>query len=125
MDRFTDFLAARRTLIADGINRFMDELLEAPETAEVAIEDLINQGENEKVEYKSSLRWDYTEGKVTKIPQKAAAKTLAAFLNGQGGTLLIGLADHGQVLGLEPDLQTLHSKPNLDGFGSDLHSDPR
>lgn len=117
VDRFTDFLAARRVLITDGINRFMDELLEAPETAEVAIEDFINQGENEKVEYKSSLRWDYAEGKVTKIPQKAAAKTLAAFLNGQGGTLLIGLADDGEVLGLEPDLQTLHGKPNLDGFG--------
>jgi len=50
------------------------------------------------VEYKSSLRWDYKEAKATKIPQKAVAKTLAAFFNGQGGTLLIGLKDDGEVL---------------------------
>ena len=117
VEKFPDFLAARRALIANGINAFMDRLLEAPETAGVAIEDLINQGENEKVEYKSSLRWDYREDKVTKVPQKAVAKTLAAFLNGQGGTLVIGLSDEGEVLGIERDLSTLHDKPDLDGFG--------
>ena len=33
------------------------------------------------------------------------AKTLAAFLNTQGGTLVIGLKDDGEVLGLDNDLQ--------------------
>jgi hypothetical protein len=117
VDKFPEFLAARRSLIAQGINNFMDGLLEAPDAAGVTIEDLISQGEDEKVEYKSSLRWDYKEAKATKVPQKAAAKTLAAFFNGQGGTLVIGLKDDGEVLGIEPDLSTLHGKPDLDGFG--------
>lgn len=116
VDRFPDFLKARRALIAAGINAFMDGLLEEPETAGVAIEDLIKQGEDEQVEYKSSLRWDYKEEKATKIPQKAVAKTLAAFFNTKGGTLVIGLKDDGEVLGIDVDLGTL-SKPDLDGFG--------
>jgi hypothetical protein len=116
VENFPEFLEARRTLIADGINEFMDELLAEPAASGVTIEDLIAQGEDEKVEYKSSLRWDYKEGKATKIPQKAVAKTLAAFLNSTGGTLLIGLKDDGEVLGIEQDIATLKSKPNLDGF---------
>jgi predicted HTH transcriptional regulator len=34
-------------------------------------------------------------------------KTVAAFANSQGGTLLIGVADDGEILGLEHDYQTL------------------
>ena len=117
VDRFSDFLAARRALIADGINSFMSDLLEAPGEAATTIGDLVAQGEDEQVEYKSSLRWDYREEKVTKIPQKAVAKTLAAFFNGKGGTLVIGLKDDGSVLGLKPDLASLSGKPDLDGFG--------
>lgn len=117
VDKFPEFLAARRALIAQGINTFMDGLLQKPKEAGTTIEDLIAQGENEQLEYKSSMRWDYKEQKVTKIPQKAVAKTMAAFMNSSGGTLLIGLKDEGEVLGVEQDLTTLKDKPNLDGFG--------
>lgn len=117
VEKFPEFLAARRALIAKGINAFMDGLLAEPEQAATKIEDLIAQGENEQVEYKSSLRWDHREEKVTKIPQKAAAKTMAAFFNSpKGGTLLIGLKDNGEVLGIEHDLRSLGNKPDLDGF---------
>lgn len=117
VDKFPEFLAARRALIAEGINAFMAGLLEQPEEAGTTIEDLIAQGEGDHVEYKSSLRWDYKEDKVTKVPPKQVAKTLAAFLNSGGGTLVIGLRDDGEVLGVEQDLESLTSKPNLDGFG--------
>ena len=47
-------------------------------------------------------------------------KTLAGFLNSpKGGTLLIGVADNGEILGLEKDYQTL-KKPNQDGFEQSL-----
>jgi hypothetical protein len=116
VEKFPEFLAARRELIADGINVFMDELLAEPEASETTIEDLIKHGESETIEYKSSLRWDYKQGNTSKVVQKSVAKTLAAFLNGQGGTLVIGLKDDGEVLGLENDLKTLGSKPDLDGW---------
>lgn len=41
---------------------------------------------------------------------------MCGFLNAEGGTLLIGVTDDGDVLGLGDDLQTLGKKPNLDGY---------
>jgi hypothetical protein len=117
VENYEDFLKARRALIAEGINHFMDSLLEQPEAAGTTIEDLLSQGESESVEYKSSLRWDFDAAKVTKIPQKAVAKTMAAFFNSKGGSLLIGVKDDGEILGLEADINSLSTKPDLDGFG--------
>lgn len=47
--------------------------------------------------------------------EEVILKTVAAFLNTHGGTLLIGVADNGEILGLQPDYQTLQ-KQNADGF---------
>jgi len=47
--------------------------------------------------------------------QKAVAKTIAGFLNFEGGTLLVGVADDGTVVGIEHDLRTLQ-RQDLDGF---------
>jgi predicted HTH transcriptional regulator len=116
VDRFEDFLAERRRPIAEGINEFMESLIaEEPEPLST-IEDLIARGESLGVEYKSSLRWDYRENQVNKALTKVVAKTLAAFMNSQGGTLLIGVADDGEVVGLDKDFETLGSKGNRDGF---------
>ena len=45
-------------------------------------------------------------------------KTLAGFLNGQGGTLLLGVDDDGAPVGVAEDYGTL-KKPGRDGF--ELH----
>jgi Putative DNA-binding domain len=47
---------------------------------------------------------------------RASMKTTCAFLNGQGGTLLIGVADTGEPKGLEDDLQDFSDKKSVDGF---------
>jgi type I restriction enzyme R subunit len=61
--------------------------------------------EDQHLEYKSTLRWDVrAESAKTGIPEKAVIKTVAGFLNSDfGGTLLVGVADDGAVIGLEPD----------------------
>ncbi len=46
-------------------------------------------------------------------------KAVCGFLNHKGGTLLIGVAGDGQILGIEPDLRTLGAKGNTDGY--ELH----
>ena len=47
----------------------------------------------------------------------AVLKTIAAFLNTDGGTLLIGVEDEGGVFGLEKDISLLkENKQSLDGF---------
>lgn len=80
-----------------------------------AVRDLLTAGEGEVIEFKSSLRWDHREGRVNKELEYVVAKTLAGFLNKNGGTLVIGVNDQGVVLGLEPDWNTLHKKDG-DGF---------
>lgn len=47
------------------------------------------------------------EGALNKKLEDVIVKTVAAFANSQGGTLLIGVADDGEVLGLEPDYNSL------------------
>ncbi|MDX9913683.1 MAG: ATP-binding protein [Candidatus Moranbacteria bacterium] len=76
---------------------------------------IISQGENNFVEFKSSLRWDYEKNNTNRILEYVVAKTMCAFLNADGGKLIIGVDDSGAALGLEKDYQTLHKK-NKDGF---------
>ncbi|MTI42902.1 putative DNA-binding protein [Roseibium hamelinense] len=79
------------------------------------IPDIIKRGESSKVEFKSSLRWDVNENRVNRGLEKVIAKTVAGFFNGEGGYLVIGVDDNGQVLGLAKDLTTL-KQPNVDAF---------
>jgi type IV secretory pathway VirB2 component (pilin) len=77
---------------------------------------IILQGEGPLLEFKSSLRWDMAESRINRALEGVVLKTLAGFLNShQGGTLLIGVADNGEVVGLEKDYQTL-KRPDQDGF---------
>lgn len=47
------------------------------------------------------------------------ARTVAGFLNVEGGVLLIGVADDRTVLGLDPDIATL-GRRDIDGFEQHL-----
>ena len=76
---------------------------------------LIAQGESAQLEFKSSFRWDLRENKVNRALEAVVLKTLAGYMNGNGGTLLIGVADDGAIVGLEHDYKTL-KKQDRDGF---------
>lgn len=119
-EMFLEFLAGRRRLLAEAINAFIASWI--PETTDNEGEDwvrnLMASGEGEKVEYKSSLRWDRQKDLVNKKLEQVVVKTLAGFLNGQGGTLLLGVDDNGDAVGLAVDYGTL-SKPDRDGL--ELH----
>ena len=75
--------------------------------APASVEDLIADGESDGLEFKSALRWDLVEGAINKRLEDVVIKTIAAFANSQGGTLLIGVADDGKLLGLESDYHSL------------------
>jgi len=67
-------------------------------------EELIKRGESKTLEFKSTLRWSLKEDRRDdKGVTYAALKTLAAFLNTDGGDLLIGVADNGSIVGIEAD----------------------
>lgn len=68
-----------------------------------ALRALLAGGESDQLEFKSTLRHNLSSGKHGKEIELAALKTVAAFLNTDGGTLAVGVDDRGQVLGLAPD----------------------
>lgn len=80
------------------------------------IPSIISQGEGPFLEFKSSFRWDLEQSRINRTLEGVVLKTLAGFLNSRhGGTLLIGVADDGEVVGLEKDYQSF-KKQNQDGF---------
>ena len=67
------------------------------------IKSLILAGESDQVEFKSTLRWNLKTERNEKGIEKAWLKSVVAFLNTDGGILLIGVEDNGHILGLEAD----------------------
>lgn len=116
LDRYEEFLSERRRLIAGAINEHLEALkTELKHELGKPVSELVTMGESPTLEFKSSMRWDYREHQVNKALQKVIAKTAAGLMNSEGGTLLIGVADDGSILGIEQDIQTL-SKADRDGF---------
>jgi len=97
---------------------------------------LIDEGENHNVEFKSSALWSskltaddiktyqpqskelHTYGKTTS--KVIIAKTIAAFLNTSGGTLVIGVKENkngqkDEIIGVEPDFEFIRDK-DQDGY---------
>lgn len=63
----------------------------------------IERGEGAGVEFKSTIRMNLKSGKVGKEIEFAWLKAVVAFLNSDGGCLLLGVDDRGEICGLEID----------------------
>jgi hypothetical protein len=111
------FLQKRATAIFTELKNRI-ELKHRVSKQEESLKELILAGENEKVEFKSTLRYDLRMNQVNKKLEFVIAKTVAAFLNAAGGTLIMGVDDDGNAIGLHKDMSTLQ-KPDIDGF--ELH----
>lgn len=118
LENFEEFLKARRILLAKQLNEFLRDITITEDyTSEVSIEDLIADGESNQLELKSSLRWNYKEDRVDKKMEEVILKSISSFSNSEGGTLIIGVDDDGNILGLERDYRSLEG--NKDKF--ELH----
>lgn len=76
---------------------------------------LLSDGESDRLEFKSTARVNLRSGEKDPRMEQVIVKTVSAFLNSDGGTLLIGVADDGTPFGLEPDFATL-KVPDADRF---------
>ena len=114
---YNDFLEERRKLMA-GVTRDGFRQLEKGEIIEekpATLEQMVAQGEGIYTEFKSTLRVNLHTGEKDKKMEHAVLKTINGFLNSkEGGTLVIGVADNGDALGLDTD-----GFPNEDKM--DLH----
>jgi hypothetical protein len=79
------------------------------------VRQLIADGETASVEFKSSFKFDVQTRAANKALPAVVAKTMCGFLNATGGTLLVGVADEGTLLGIQQDVG-LTSSGNLDAL---------
>tara|TARA_B100002052_G_scaffold142236_1_gene130293 strand:+ start:1594 stop:3189 length:1596 start_codon:yes stop_codon:yes gene_type:complete len=88
-----------------------------------ATEELVILDESQNLEFKSSVWYPYeppknetlTSSEITKEINEATIKTISGFLNSEGGTLLIGLNDDNEILGLNRDLKASGTK-DMDNY---------
>ena len=64
---------------------------------------LIKAGESHSVEFKSTMRWNLYADRSDKGIENSSLKTVAAYLNTEGGVLLVGVNDEGEIIGLGKD----------------------
>ncbi|MDO8728900.1 MAG: putative DNA binding domain-containing protein [bacterium] len=114
----------KRTDIENEYQKRRDELFkrvdvesfrEVKRTEEVNYEEIIKGGENDQVEFKVSIRWDFKRKAVNKFLEFIIAKSISAFMNVNGGRLFVGVSDSGEISGIENDYAVVHHK-NKDGF---------
>ncbi|MFH1162211.1 MAG: RNA-binding domain-containing protein [Candidatus Jorgensenbacteria bacterium] len=105
VSRQTEFIEALEQCINPQSHGFME-----PDVAR-----LLKAEEHERLEFKTSLRFDHKSGNVNRELERAAMKTVAAFLNTKGGELVIGVNDRREPVGILRDLQTVQ-RPDSDGF---------
>ena len=103
---YGEFLKSRRELIARVIREGYEMLslgptLEQPTQLDVA--QIIAGGEADRVEFKSTLRVNLHTRERDPRMENAVIKTIAGFLNTHGGTLIIGVADDGNPVGIDAD----------------------
>lgn len=113
---YEDFLRERRELMASVIRDAYLKLTDdggTPNVEAIDLDQLIADGETKTTEFKSSLRINlHTKEKDPKM-ELSVLKTIAAFINTDGGSLVIGVSDDGEPVGIEVDRFPSEDKMNL------------
>ena len=103
-------------LVLVVVNFVMDRLgIRQPVAEHLTAAQLVAAGESHNLEFKQTARWNVHTGQRDPKIELVIAKTVAAFLNADGGTLLVGVADDGSTPGLRNDLG-LMKEPDLDRY---------
>lgn len=119
LENYELFLQERRKQLAMQLNEYLINITETEDTdVRLSVQELIEQGESFGVELKTTLRWDVREQKINRALEEVILKTIAGFSNVEGGILLIGVNDDGEIEGLDSDYATIKGG-NKDGF--ELH----
>lgn len=109
IENYEEFIKTRRTLLADNLNNYLNNISITDEEikTEIDLAELIESGEDAFMEFKSTMRWNLKEAKQDKKMEKIILKSISAFSNSEGGKLIIGVDDNGDILGLQDDYNTL------------------
>jgi hypothetical protein len=104
---YHEFLRQRRDLMAAVIREAYEKLSAGGPSEEarvsLPVDTLVEVGEGELLEFKSTLRVNLHTSEKDPRMELAIVKTIAGFLNTTGGTLVVGVSDDGEPVGLAPD----------------------
>ncbi|MGH4015478.1 MAG: GmrSD restriction endonuclease domain-containing protein [Pseudonocardiaceae bacterium] len=120
--RFERLLKQIEAAMGKPVNRTTDRT-ESPfvgarydvEVVRNGIQSVITAGESKVVEFKSTGRKNLLTGQRDVVVEWSVIKSIAGFMNANGGTLLVGVADDGAIVGIEEDFSLL-GKPDQDGW---------
>lgn len=115
---YQEFLEERRGLIALVIAEGYATLVTGKSVADVTTEafdlsTLLQEGESEETEFKSTLRTNLHTGDKDPRIELAVLKTMAGFMNANGGTLVVGISNDGSPVGIQADGFENEDKMNL------------
>jgi hypothetical protein len=124
LDQFEAFLEYRRRSLAAIVNKYIDGIRNSSGELPIDLPGLIAGGETEGVEFKQTMRVNTRRPTPERdeAMDREVVKSIAGFMNSNGGVLLIGVDDVGAVTGLIPDYATLGNRPNSDGFEQALRT---
>jgi hypothetical protein len=116
IDKFDNELALNPTN-SQAILSQLDEMLDTIGglTESDKVRGMVREGETAHIEFKSSLSFDFESNKKSKDLETAVYKTVVAFLNSKGGTLLVGIGDDGKTIGIGEEIETFY-KENVDKY---------
>ncbi len=121
-DRFNALVvtASLALTVALALAFTVRELLRQQNT--LTVQEALKVGESKTVEFKSTYRWDPDQGKDVPDRRLVVLKSIAGFLNADGGTLYIGVGEDRSgrptVCGLKNDLEIMGG--NIDKLRRDL-----
>ena len=115
---YETFLEKRRLLMARVVKDAFESLWEgkAHEQDAATVADFLALEESQTLEFKSSARWNLRAEMPDKKIEQVIVKAVCGMLNTEGGTLLIGVDDDANVVGLARDFGTLGKKQDRDGY---------
>jgi DNA-binding response OmpR family regulator len=96
-------LHRQNRLLSEKLATSLESNSGGPDTHVERVKSLIKLGESNRVEFKSTLRWNLKTDRAEKVIDKAWLKSVAGLLNSDGGVLLVGVTDSGDIMGIEAD----------------------
>ncbi|MFX0133713.1 MAG: helix-turn-helix domain-containing protein [Candidatus Hodarchaeota archaeon] len=103
------------------VNNWADQIFKKyppPPDKETRYLKLIENGESETIEFKSTFKYDINKNRPNKELTHLISITICAFLNSRGGTLFIGIEDNKDIIGLDYDLKKVFK--NIDIFQQEI-----
>lgn len=120
MENYEEFLAKRRGLLSEAVNDYMEDLMIGTrDEHEETVLDMIQKGENARIEFKETLLYDVHRDQPNKELKSEVAKEICALANAEGGVVIIGVEDRDKdIKGLSRDYKLMSN--GQDDFGLQL-----